>query len=447
MKAKTLFLMLALSPLLAWGQTQDSKGQHSMLKQSANQAPRVNNHPQAQWWPNAGFGLFVHFGMSAVDGGFDLSWGMIGNKSWEDGEIAPVDYWKLADRWKPVNFKPDTWVKQAKEAGFRYIVFVTKHHDGFTLWPSNYGDFGVKQKMGGRDLVKEVVDACHKYGLKVGLYFSPPDWYYDREYIHFGKKDGKYYNLRHELVEKLPRKPAGHDEARKEMMRNQVKELLTNYGRIDILWFDGGQGEISNDWVRTLQPGILINRRNKQPGDFNDTEGVLPEHRFEGWFETNDPCWPSRRWGYSNSDRMDSGDDVIEKLVRLRAWGGNFLANVGPAPDGSIPPEALEAWKVIGKWMKYNGESVYDTQGGGYPETANQPVTVKKQENVIYLHAFPDFQSTIKVKELKQKPVKAVLLRTGDEIDFTYENNELRLAIPGKLRTRQVDVIKVYLEK
>ena len=99
--------------------------------------------------------------MSAVDGGFDLSWGMIGNKSWEDGEIAPVDYWKLADRWKPVNFKPDTWVKQAKEAGFRYIVFVTKHHDGFTLWPSNYGDFGVKQKMGGRDLVKEVVDACH----------------------------------------------------------------------------------------------------------------------------------------------------------------------------------------------------------------------------------------------------------------------------------------------
>lgn len=447
MKKNYLVTLMLLVSILSFGQTQDSKGQHTMLQQSANQVPRVNNHPQAQWFPNAGLGLFVHFGLSAIDGCIDLSWGMIANKSWEDGEMAPVKYWAMADGWNPKNFNPDKWVKQAKEAGFRYIVFTTKHHDGYAMWPSQYGDFGVKQKMGGRDLVKEVVDACHKYGLKTGLYFSPPDWYFDREYRSFGKKGNKYYNLRHELVDKIPAKPAGHDEARKKMIRGQMEELLTQYGRIDLLFFDGGQAEVSNDWIRELQPGIVINRRNKQQGDYGDSEGILPEKRFTGWFETNDPCWPSRRWGYSHSDRMDSGDDVIEKLVRLRAWGGNFLANVGPAPDGSIPPEALEAWKVIGQWMKHSGESVYDTQAGGYPETANQPVTVKKQENVIYLHAFPDFQSTITVKELKQKPIKAVLLRTGDEIDFTYENDELRLAIPGKLRSRQVDVVKVYLKK
>ncbi len=446
MRIRIMLLSVMLTSTMVLAQIDDSKGQHTVLNQSKFGQPLSNKHPLAQWFPDAGFGLFVHFGMSAVHGGIDLSWGMIGNKSWEDGEIAPTEYWKLADKWNPVKFNPGKWVKLAKKAGFKYVVFTTKHHDGYTMWPSAYSDFGVKQKMKGRDLVKEVVDACHKYGLKVGLYFSPPDWYYDRKYINFGKKNGKYYNLNHELVTSLPSRPEGYRQKRAEMIRNQVKELLTNYGRIDIMWFDGGQGEVSNDWVRELQPGILINRRNKQKGDFNDTEGVLPTQRFTGWFETNDPCWPSRRWGYSNSDRMDSGDDVIEKLIRLRAWGGNFLANVGPAPDGSIPKEALEAWKVIGKWMEHSGESVYDTRGGGYPETANQPVTVKEQENVIYLHAFPDFQSTIVVKAMKKKPVKAVLLRTGDEIDFQYEDDVLRLSIPGKLRSRQVDTVKVYLE-
>lgn len=435
---------MVLIPALSLAQTNDSQGQHALLNQSDLKIPIPNHHPLAQWFPSAGLGLFVHFGLSAIDGGIDLSWGMRANKSWEDGEMVPVDYWAMADGWNPKNFNPNKWVKQAKEAGFKYIVFTTKHHDGYTMWPSKYSDFGVKQKMGGRDLVKEVVDACHKYGLKTGLYFSPPDWYFDREYISFGWKDGKYYNQRHELVDKLPRKPAGHDAARKQMICNQVKELLTNYGRIDLLFFDGGQAEVSNDSVRKWMPGIVINRRNKQRGDYGDSEGMLPEKRFTGWFETNDPCWPSRRWGYSNSDRMDSGDDVIEKLVLLRAWGGNFLANVGPAPDGSIPPEALEAWKVIGKWMKHSGESIYDTRGGGYPETANQPVTVK--DDAIYLHAFPDFQSTITVKDLKQKPMKAIVLHNGAEIDFEYKDNTLRLSIPGKLRTRQVNTVKVYLK-
>ena len=444
MRIKTILLSMVLIPALSLAQTNDSQGQHALLNQLDLKIPIPNHHPLAQWFPNAGLGLFVHFGLSAIDGGIDLSWGMRANKSWEDGEMAPVDYWAMADGWNPKNFKPDKWVKQVKEAGFKYIVFTTKHHDGYTMWPSKYSDFGVKQKMGGRDLVKEVVDACHKYGVKTGLYFSPPDWYFDREYISFGWKDGKYYNQRHELVDKLPRKPAGHDAARKQMICNQVKELLTNYGRIDLLFFDGGQAEVSNDSVRKWMPGIVINRRNKQRGDYGDSEGMLPETRFTGWFETNDPCWPSRRWGYSNSDRMDSGDDVIEKLVRLRAWGGNFLANVGPAPDGSIPPEALEAWKVIGKWMKHSGESIYDTRGGGYPETANLPVTVK--DDAIYLHAFPDFQSTITVKEMKKRPVKAILLCTGDEIEFEYENETFRLSIPDKLRTRQVNTVKVYLK-
>lgn len=425
-----------------------ANAQHEVLGQeqktsAAQPRTRINTHPDAQWFPVDGFGLFIHFGLAAVDGGMDLSWGMRGNKSWEDGEMPPVDYWALADKWNPVNFNADEMIRLAKDAGFKYAVFTTKHHDGYTMWPSKYSEFGVKQKMGGRDLVKEFTDACHKYGLKCGLYFSPPDWYYDRNYISFGKKGDLYYDKYHNLVERIPSKPAGWDDKRKEMIKNQIEELLTQYGRIDLLFFDGGQAEVSNDWVRELQPGIVINRRNRQSGDYDDSEGSLPSKRFTGWFETNDTCWPSNKWSYSTSDYMDSGEDVIEKLVKLRAWGGNYLANIGPAPDGSIPPEALQAWKEIGAWMKYSGESVYGVTGGTWPEKCSTPMTVKEKENAIYLHSFPGKHGPVKVRDLEKKPRKAVLLRTGDKIPFEYSDGELSLRIPPQLRTRYVDVVKV----
>lgn len=439
-----LFYIFILCPILMWAQNKDANSQHKLLQQAKPQNVRPNTHPLAQWFPNAGFGLFVHFGLSAVDGGIDLSWGMRANKPWDDGELAPVEYWKLADGWNPKNFKPDKWVKAAAKAGFKYIVFTTKHHDGYTMWPSQYGDFGVKQKMNGRDLVKEVVDACRKYGLKVGLYFSPPDWKFDADYINFGTYKKKFYNQYHQLVPSIPKMPEEHRKKRTELIQNQVRELLTNYGRIDLIWFDGGQGEISNEEVRRLQPGIVINRRNKDAGDYGDSEGVLPKQRFTGWFETCDPCWPSRRWSYSHSDRMDSGDDVIEKLVLLRAWGGNLLANVGPAADGSIPKEALDAWKVIGKWLEHSGESIFDVKGGCYPEKANQPITVK--EDAMYVHVFPDCQATIRIRDIAEKPLKAVLLRTGEEINLTYESGTVKFKIPGKMRTRQVDTVKLFLK-
>ena len=258
-------------------------------------------------------------------------------------------------------------------------------------------------------------------------------------------KGGKPVGLRHEPLDKVPPKPAGHDAARREMAANQVRELLTRYGKIDVMWFDGGQREISNEEIRRLQPGIVINRRNGELGDFGDSEGVLPTHRPQGWFECNDPCWPSRWWSYSCSDRMDSGADVIEKLVVMRAWGGNFLANVGPGPDGAMPPEALAAWKEMAAWMRHSGESVHDVTGGGFPETANQPVTVRG-DGTLYVHAFPNFHKAITVRDLPKRPVRATLLRTGDAIPFTYDNATLTLQIPPRLRSRMVDTVRVSLQ-
>lgn len=435
---------------LLFAQTPDvASAQHLILGQQASGATQLeskrNTHSDAQWFPKAGFGLFVHLGIAAVDGGIDLSWPMLANKSWEDATITPNNYWALADKWNPVGFKPHVWMKQAKKAGFRYVVLITKHHDGYTMWPSEYGILGVKQKLGGRDLVREFVDACRENDMKIGLYFSPPDWLFDAPYRNWDATGRTKLDTDHRPVEALPEKPADHDEKREEMVRNQVRELLTNYGKIDIMWFDGGHGEISNDEVRRLQPGIIVNRRNGELGDFGDSEGSLPTERFKGWFECNDPCWPSRWWGYSTSDRMDRGSEVIEKLVIMRAWGGNFLANVGPCGDGSMPTEALTAWEEISKWMKHSGESVYDITGGCFPEKANQPVTLKG-DNIMYLHAFPNFHKELMVQEVGKIPVRAILLRTGEELAMEYKNGTLSVRIPPHKRTRQVDTVKIYLK-
>lgn len=415
-------------------------GQHLTAETAAHSVR--NPHPDAQWFPKAGLGLFIHLGIAAVHGGADLSWCMYANKPWVDAEIAPCEYWKYADVWNPVKFNPGKFVKQAKEAGFKYIVLTTKHHDGYTMWPSKYGDLGVRQKLDGRDIVKEFVEACHENNIKVGLYFSPPDWYFDRDYKNWDRSKKQFMDVRHRVLAQAPEKPADHDQKRKEMVANQVRELLTNYGRIDMMWFDAGQGEIRNAEVRRLQPGIVINRRNGEKGDYGDSEGRLPQKRFYGWFETCETCWPSNNWSFSTSDRMDTAADVIEKLVRLRAWGGNLLANVGPHADGSMPEEALKAWKEMGEWMKHSGESVYDVQGGPYPEKANQPVTLKGNRT-MYVHLLPGFQADATVEDVKSKPVKAILLRTGKEVDFSYENHVLKIFVNPYDRTRNVDTVKL----
>lgn len=443
------FCLLYLFVPNIWAQTDKIvEAQHTILGQNAagqasGQKTRKNDHPDAQWFPSAGLGLFIHFGLAAQYGGGDLSWCMFANKPWEDGEISPVKYWGIADQWNPSGFKPKEWIKLVTDAGFKYIVFTTKHHDGYTLWPSKYGDFGVKQKMNGRDLVKEVIDACHEYDLKVGLYYSPPDWYFDKKYINWDYSGKSVMDVQFQTISSLPQKPKDHEKERRKMVAAQLEELLTNYGRIDLLWFDGGSGEITNERVRELQPGIVINRRNGETGDYGDSEGVLPSARFEGWFETCDPCWPSRWWSYSTSDRMDRASEVIEKLVILRAWGGNYLANVGPQGNGVMPKEAIAAWEEMAEWMAHSGESIFDTTAGGFPETSNQPVTLKG--NVAYLHAFPNFHKTLEM-QIQKRPKQVIRLRTGEEIPFGVKNGVLSISILPQQRVRMVDTVKIIWE-
>jgi len=411
-----------------------------VLKQQVQKGVVPNVHPDAQWFPDAGLGLFIHWGITSTTGAGDLSWSMMYNKPWRDSTLTPNAYYALIKDWNPDNMNFNKMMKKAKAAGIVYAVLVTKHHDGFTLWPSKYGDLGTNQYFKGRDFVKEFVTACRKNNIKVGLYYSTPDWWFDRKYKNFAIRGNKV-DMDHNFAE-IPAKPADHDKKRVELVANHVTELLTNYGKIDLIWFDGGRGgEIPNSEVRRLQPGIVINRRNGGVGDYGDSEGKLPAERFSGWFETCETCWPSGKWSYSDKSGWDTAPMVITELVKLRAWGGNLLANVGPKGDGTVPEQALEAWSEMAKWMKHSSESVIGAGAGPWPGVVNTPITTRK--DVAYVHFLPDSTKVVVWKKVA-KPVSAVLLRNKKTVPFSYSaDSTLTISLDAKLRTNNVDVVKL----
>lgn len=340
-------------------QQQQAEQQHELIGNAGGGKSTIerNVHPDAQWFYRPGqLGLFIHFGISTVTGEGDLSWGMYDRKPWDEKEggnytMTPRHYWEQARAFNPERYDPDQWLKAAADAGFTYAVFTTRHHDGFSMWPSDYGDLNTKNFMGGRDLVGEYIEACRKNGLKVGLYFSPPDWYVHRYYTSFlfgtGKIPGRDMpvGLDHEPIGAVPPVPLALERDYIEYVNKQVRELLTRYGRIDLFWFDGkpsahAEELISFEEMRTLQPGIVINDRAHGYGDYCARyECFLPETRppedvwehCHIWMENCGWAHMNRCTGYR------SAEWVYDSYRKVREWGGNMLINVGPRSDGTLP--------------------------------------------------------------------------------------------------------------
>lgn len=434
-----------------------------------------STHPDAQWFENAGLGLFLHWGISAVDGRTDISWGMLSYgeyakaKGYEDGTISITDdgtvisddfklkpsvYFSLAENFKAEKYNPEKWLSLAKEAGFKYAVLTAKHCDGFMLWPSEYGEFSTKKYQGGRDLVREFVDACRKYDIKVGIYFTPTDWYYNRNHMSFMHYMAKRKNPSLPEVDEnfVPREMPSDEEMSVQkklhgiMYRAQLRELLTNYGKIDVLWFDGGapKGEVYplKDIYR-LQPGAVVTTRMHGYGDFKNCEVKFAEQQPNGWWEYC-TIWSKRQaWAYTNNPEYRPTQDIIKELIKTRNWGGNYLLNIGPMASGEFPQTAVSGMKELSKWMEKNGESISDTKPLKEGESSNVYATAK--ENFRYMFILPDeLNETAKMNGI-QKPTKVILLSNGEHMYSNYIEGVLYVDIREFKDNDKAEVVKVII--
>jgi alpha-L-fucosidase len=352
--------------------------------------------PRLDWWRDARFGMFIHWGLYAVPAG---EWeGKTGYGEWimNHAQIPVEKYERFRARFNPQKFDAGAIVRAAKNAGVRYIVITTKHHDGFCLFDSKETDYDVMSTPFKRDIMKEMAAACRREGIKMCWYYSIMDWHHPD------------YTPRRDWEDR-PADNADFDRYVK-YMKAQLRELLTNYGPIGLLWFDGqwegtwtdARGRDLYAYVRSLQPNIIVNNRvGKAGGDFglNRDQGVIgdygtpeqtiPDVAPEGDWET---CMTMNdHWGYNQADKhFKSTEELIRNLADIASKGGNFLLNIGPTADGEIPPESIERLNEIGAWMKVNGESIHGTQRGPFPKLEWGRCTQKALpgKTRLYLHIF-----------------------------------------------------------
>ena len=437
------------------------------------------SNPGAQWFPEAGFGLFVHWGIHSLRE-LGPSWSMYDHRFAPrlPRDISVEDYYALAKEFDPTNYDPNVWMDMAASMGMRYVVLTTKHHDGFCLWPSAYGDYNVKCGADGRDLLREYVDAARRHGLKVGFYFSPRDWGYNGHRSGFGVPARRFDG------DNKPELPFPKEENRKEYLKwidytiGQLSELLTQYGTIDVLWFDGANwmGDVPNDeygnkirnWIYRLQPGIVINprwgrvvnpdySRNASParrkiasssGDFYTFESkwdhiVNPKQNagvYEPiWFEFCE-IWKGWSWGYqketSSKPDLESMRRVLDHLSTLRAFGGNYLLNVGPSPQGEIRSDILAESKELSGWIGPRKAAFWGIEPVKRWESYGD-VPLTRRDRTLYAHLVgkPRVDREAISFSIKPAPVSARLLgKPGARVKIrsTPDGFELRLPKTGR---------------
>jgi len=363
-----------------------------------------------RWWHDARFGMFVHWGL----------YSQLGRHEWVmNRERIPLEeYESLADSWKPRERPAREWARLARESGMKYMVMTTKHHEGFCLWDTEQTDYNAVKRGPGRDLVREYVEACREFGLKIGFYYSLMDWHHP---------DGA--------------RCATDDDARRRFLdftQGCVRELCSNYGPIDIMWYDVAwplrtpalwESVKMNAMVRELQPHIIINNRSQLDEDFGTPEEhVTPAGAGRAW----EACMTfNGSWGYMPS-AIDwrSVREVIGMLRTAAGGGGNLLLNIGPAPDGSVPQEAYERLDAVGKWIGKHGEALYgpvERVDGRMEWMPTGQWTVKG--NIAYYWCNRWVGPELAIGGLRCRVERASFLADGRPIAF--EQDERRLILKG----------------
>jgi len=377
-----------------------------------------------QKWRDMKFGLFIHWGPVSLKG-TEIGWSRGGERRGRTGtgQIPAEEYDNLYKQFNPVKFDAEQWVQIAKDAGMKYLVFTSKHHDGFSMFYSKLTDYKITNSPFKRDVVKELADACHKAGLKLGFYYSPVDWYHP---------DYRTQNHARYI----------------EFLHGQLREICSNYGKIDIIWFDG-LGGTAEDWdsenlfkiIRQLQPGVIINNRAGLPGD-HDT----PEQRI-GRFQ-NDRPWETcmticRQWAWKPNDQLKSLKQCIDTLVKVVGGDGNFLFNVGPMPTGEIEPRQVTRLKEMGAWLKKYGQSIYDTRGGPFKPGIWGASTHKG--NIIYIQILNWSGEQLTLPPIPKKIIASSVL-TGGTATVRQTEEAIEISVPEAYRQELDTIIKIELD-
>lgn len=390
-----------------------------------------------QEWQDMKFGMFVHWGPVSLKG-TEIGWSR-GN------QITFEEYDNLYKKFNPELFDAKEWIKTAKNAGMKYFVITSKHHDGFSIFDTQYSDYDIMATPFGRDVLKELSDECKNQNVLFGTYYSILDWYHPD------------YPLK--MNRSVP-KENSNMEKYTQFMKSQLTELVEKY-HTNILWFDG---EWEDPWthkygldlysyVKNLNSNILINNRvdkgrkgmqgktisSEFAGDFGTPEQEIGAFDLENLWES---CITiCRQWAWKPDDKLKSVKECIQTLVITCGGGGNLLLNVGPMPDGRIEPRQTEVLTKIGEWLKENGESIYNTTGGPFKPSENFASTSKK--NQIYLH-FMNGITEIDLPDI-DKTIKKATLLNGKKTEFSQENGTITVKIPENLSNEidRVVVLKV----
>ena len=408
------------------------------------------------WFDTARFGLFVHWGHSSQQG-IELSWPLVGGNFAlpKCADVPVADYHASAATFCPKDWDAKAFAKMTKRSGAQYAVLTTKHHDGFSMWRTKQSDFSIASTPYRGDIVRVFADALLAEGLRVGFYYSLIDWHHP-DYPAFRQQDKPY------------RFGAWQQPTREQWQRflafmfAQIRELLTDYGPVDLIWFDGHWERSGEQWkadeliamIRELQPGILINDRLQGAADFVTPEQFTPpqplEERWETCLTMNDS------WGYTPSDRdYKSATSLIHTLCEVAGRGGNLLLNVSPMGSGALPQEQLDRLSAIERWMATHAESIVGTTPGLEPWQFYGPST--RRGDTTYLHLLMKPYESVTARGVPIKKVRSVLaLGTGAELPFRTRSaildhfnedprGELTIEVPARLLDEHATVIAVQI--
>jgi len=458
-------MMIALAAFLLLFQT---------LSAQKTTAPKVlTNDERMEWWREARFGMFIHWGVYALPAGIwdGRQIGGIGEWIMNRGKIPVADYQRMAKNFNPVKYDPDAWVRMAKDAGMKYIVITSKHHDGFALFETKASKWNVVDATAyGKDLLKPLAEACKKYNIKLGFYYSQAqDW--NNPGGSAARKPTKegWANPDSVIIDAYTKEHKGHWDPAQEKKTfaqyiddvsvPQVKELLTNYGEVAVLWWDTPTN-MTDDAAKklqaqlALQPNIITNDRLKRPnfpGDHKTPEQKIPNLKDLDGTDWETCMTMNGTWGYKSYDHnYKSHELLIRNLLDITSKGGNFLLNVGPTDLGEFPQESIDILSKIGAWMKVNGEAVYGTKASPWGLFEWGRCTKKDTKNgtTLYFSVFNwPSDGKLTIPGIPNKVTSSVLLANGVKVNaITSKDGVLSLSLPKSAPDPIASVIKVEVK-